>query len=375
MKIRLVALGILFFLTWNQNIQAQQSCVEKNPKNLEEMCPIELKLATLVPAGSTFHKLLVEMKRKLALKTTVTVNGEKKEKITMKIFAAGSQGTEASYVLKMRGSNPQINMAAISTVGLRLIAPEALVLDLPNLVKNKEEREHMLKTLGPDLKKSLETKGYIVLAWSDVGFTYFFTNQPRATVEDLKKSTLFFWDEDDTNLNVWKAVGFQSLVKGEMTHIQDNIRTDTINTLIYTNSLASAVAFVPNEKIKYRINLPFSGFTGAVIIKKTIWDQISKDVQDDMIKICEEQAKIVSNQSAADEAKVLAAMKSKTPALIDVSFPAEEKRKWDQLTDKTYQLLKEVANSPNESVRSKAIPAAWIDRAVTIVKEYRKTHP
>src|SRR5437588_3221410 len=88
-----------------------------------------LKIGTIAPEGSTWHKALQEM----AQKWTEASGGA----VKVKIYPGGTQGDEGGMVTKMRIG--QLNAAAISAVGLHDIAAEPEALAVPGLVRSYDE--------------------------------------------------------------------------------------------------------------------------------------------------------------------------------------------------------------------------------------------
>ena len=102
---------------------------------------VRIKLGTLAPQGSTWHKLLQEMSERWS-----QASGGK---VKLRIYAGGAQGSEGDMVRKMAVG--QLQAAAISNVGMHDVVPEPQVR--PNRLANvlSQRRARLLLDHADDL--------------------------------------------------------------------------------------------------------------------------------------------------------------------------------------------------------------------------------
>src|SRR5512135_820381 len=121
---------------------------------------IRIKLGTLAPAGTSYHKSLQAM-------------GEKWRKasdgaVQLVIFPGGTQGSEADMVGLMQTGN--LDAGLLTTGGLSEIDPGALAMQvMPMFFRTLDEMDYVAQKLRPQLDARLLAKGYVVLFWSDSG--------------------------------------------------------------------------------------------------------------------------------------------------------------------------------------------------------------
>ena len=153
-----------------------------------------IKIATLAPDGSSW------------MKTLNTINAEVREKtkgaVSFKIFAGGVLGDEKDMMRKMQIG--QIQGAGLSSGGLAAIYKEIDVIHIPFFFQNYEEVDSVLKKMGPNFKKGLEDNGYILLGWSEAGFTYLMSTVYVSSVNDLKKAKVWIWQESPMAKAIFK---------------------------------------------------------------------------------------------------------------------------------------------------------------------------
>ena len=123
--------------------------------------PLEIKLVTLAPLGTSPHVSLLKM-------------GEKWQKASggkVKLTVIGSYraGGEGAIVDKMAVGG--IDAALMTVVGLSAVNPDIDALSsIPMVYDSLEELDYVVSKLGPGLASRLEQKGYVLLFWSDIGW-------------------------------------------------------------------------------------------------------------------------------------------------------------------------------------------------------------
>lgn len=159
----------------------------------------KIKLATLAPTGSSFHKSLLAMKdawRKAS-------NGG----VDLVIYADGKLGGEADTVGLM--SVNSIQAAMLTGVGLAEVEfGVAGLQNIPMGFRDLAEVDYACGKLEPMLEKRLLEKGFVVLFWSDAGWVRFFSKEPVTYPEDLKKLKLFTWAGNPEQVVIYKSGGF-----------------------------------------------------------------------------------------------------------------------------------------------------------------------
>src|SRR5215208_1185208 len=89
----------------------------------------EFRMATLAPSGSPWMELLEKAGVEIAEKT--------ERRVTVKYYPGGQQGDERDFIRKFKLG--QLDGAALTAIGLALIDPSILVLQLPMLFETQEE--------------------------------------------------------------------------------------------------------------------------------------------------------------------------------------------------------------------------------------------
>lgn len=304
---------------------------------------IVVKLGTSAPQGSPWHNQLKDAANKWR-----DLSGGR---VALRIFAGGTMGDEGDMVKKMRIG--QLQAAALSTIGLHQVTPEPQALDVPLLVKDEAERDYLLAKMAPKLEKALADKGFIVLAWSEIGFTYFFSTKPRPTLPEMRTAKLFCWNGDPSSEKAWSAGGFKPVVLSAV-DIVPSLATGMIDTVVYTQTLVLALR--AHDKAKYMMDLPWSTLTGATVVDKRTWERIPADLQPQLKKVFEDLGKEGTTAAREMENKAKAKLKEQGVQIVHVTDEPE----WRKAVDAVRGVIRGVV-----------VPAATFDEVIQIVKDYR----
>ncbi len=118
--------------------------------------PGEIKLATLVPATSPWHKALLAMGN--------TVNKETAGRVTLTVYP-GSVYTESTIITQMRPGFEKYQATYISNIGLAELDESFSVLGMPFFMETDAEVRAVQKKLTPIAEQKLQAKGLHLLAW------------------------------------------------------------------------------------------------------------------------------------------------------------------------------------------------------------------
>src|SRR5512140_2583954 len=104
--------------------------------------PVKLKLGTLAPAGTSYHKSLLSMGEKWRQAS----NGA----VQLMVFPGGTQGSEADMVGLMQTGN--LDAGLLTAGGLSEIDLSALAMQvMPMFFRNLDEMDYVAQKLRPQL--------------------------------------------------------------------------------------------------------------------------------------------------------------------------------------------------------------------------------
>src|SRR5712692_10361932 len=163
--------------------------------------PLIIRMATLVPEGSSWHLVLKETLEKWK---AISVG-----RVVVRLDSGGVAGDDPDVVRKMRLGT--LNAGVLTEVGVAEIDKSVYALGVPMMYDSYDELYYVLEKMRPRLESSLDAKGFVVLNWADGGWVHFFAQKPVATPDDLKALKLFVWAGDANSVDLWKSAGFNPI--------------------------------------------------------------------------------------------------------------------------------------------------------------------
>jgi TRAP-type C4-dicarboxylate transport system substrate-binding protein len=308
--------------------------------------PVAVKLATVMPSGTSYHQIL----QRMGQSWRQAPGGG----VSLTIFAGGDMGGEADIVGRMQLGQLQAGM--LSVVGLSEIDKQVTALSyMPMMFRSTEEFDYIREQLRPELEKGLLDKGFVTLFWGDAGWVRFFAKQPILHPADLKKLKLFAWSGDNFQIDLEKALGFQP-VPLETVDIPSSLQT----------GLISAVSMPPFYALAYQIFGPaphmlevnWAPLVGATVITSKAWNSIPPATQQVLRK-------------AAEEAGVQMRATGRLEAEKSVKTMAERGLKVQKATPEVEAEWRSLAESVYPKIRGNMVPAAMFDKVQRLLAEYR----
>jgi len=221
-----------------------------------------LKIATLAPDGSSWHKAFKQVARK--------INELSGGRIAIKIYAGGVMGDEAAMVRKMRTG--QLDGAAVTNVGLGEINQQLLMLQLPLLFRTYDELDRVRNAMSDKFEGMLSSGGFRLSGWGDVGFTYLFSNSPIKRPADAKSTKMWVWDTDPVSKEVMKQAGVNAIPLS-VPDVLPSLQTGVVDA--FPNSPYGAIALQWYTKAAYITNLKLAVTIGGSVMTDKAWGTLS----------------------------------------------------------------------------------------------------
>jgi len=303
---------------------------------------VTIKLGTLAPNGSTWHNLLKEMAERWA-----EASGGR---VKLRIYAGGTQGSEGDMVRKMAVG--QLHAAAITNVGMHDIVKEPQAISAPGVIDSEAEFTHVFGKVEPELDKLLQSKGYVPLQWSQIGFIRIFCTNPYHAPAEMSDAKMFAWDGDPASVDAWKAAGFRPVVLSS-TDVVPSLQTGMINCIANVPLyMLTARLF---ERASHMIDMPWGYLVGATLVRKDAWDKIPADVRPKLLAIARELGARIDADVRKLNEDAVAAMKRQGLDVVRV-----DPGPWRAAAERAWPV-----------VRGKVVPAAFFDEVVRYREEFR----
>ncbi len=309
---------------------------------------VTIKMATLAPKGSSQMGLLEELKNKIYEETNNEVN--------FKIYPGGIQGDEKDVLTKIKLG--QLQGGAFTSNGMGRIAPELRVTDIPFLFKNYGEVTYVRAKLKNKMEKFLLDKGFVVVAWSDIGFVHTFSKEPigKDNIKDLK---VWVWGDDVLSNTVWQSIGVTPIALS-ITDVLTSLSTRLIDTAPCTPF--GAVAFRWYKKFNYISEIPSTNPSSAIIVSKKIWEKITPESRIKITKIADGYQNKMLSATRKANADCLQILKKSGIKVVPV-------------TDEGIQFVTDMQIKAREALVGKIYSRELLNETLGYLDEYRQMHP
>lgn len=273
-----------------------------------------VKLATLVPKGSSYHKSL------LAMGEAWKSGPEGGAPLT--VYPDGTMGGEADMVRRMRAG--QLQAALISVTGLREIDPSVTALqNLPFVYDDLDEAAAVRVALLPRIEKTIVDKGFVPLFFGDVGWVRFFTKEPVKTPDDMKHVKLFTWSGSTEQADFMKTVGWNPVLL-ETADILPGLQTGLIDGAPTVPFYALKGQFF--GVAKYMLEIDWAPLVGALVVTRKAWDELPPALRDHCRAAAAKTGAQITSDSRRENDEAVAAMQKR--GLVVQPMTPELKATW-----------------------------------------------
>ena len=307
---------------------------------------VRVKLATLAPRGSSFHKTLMAMGEKWR---SAPGGG-----VALTVYPDGAMGGEADAVRKMRIGQVQAGM--LTAVGLSEIDESVSAVQfMPMMFRSLEEVDTVNARMRPLLEKRIQDKGFVVLFWGDAGWIRLFSKEQALRPSDVKPMKLFSWAGDNRTLDIMKASGYKP-VPLETGDILPGFQTGLINavfTIPYYALTTQIYASAP-----HMLQLNWAPLLGGMVVTRKTWDSLPAETQASLRASAKEAGDQIKAHSRKEGDEAVEAMKKR--GLVVHPLTPELEAEWRRAAEAVYP-----------EIRSKVVPADLFDEVQRILREYR----
>jgi len=308
-----------------------------------------LRFATLVPRGSLYHRVLLEVgeawRRAEGAQAGFTV------------FTDGVQGDELDIVRRMRIG--QLNGAMISVVGLGAIEPGVTALQyMPLMFRSWEEVDAASQRLQPLLEQRISDRGFVVLYWGEAGWVRFFSKTPAVRPADFQRLKIFSWSGSPEQVELMRALGYQPVVL-ETADILPGLQTGLIDAVPVIASWALAAQI--DTIARHMLDIRWVPIVGAAVMTRKAWEGMSPSGQAAVRKASLRAGEELRAEREQADQSAIAAMHGR--GLQVHAVPADAQAEWQQLVANAYPRM-----------RGSMVPADMFDVVQQALTDFRAGH-
>lgn len=311
---------------------------------------MNIKLATVAPKGSIYHRVLQEIGAEWQ-----SAQGDNSRFL---IYPDGTQGSEANTVRRMRIG--QLDAAMLSVAGLKEIDESVTALQfMPLMFRSWDEFDYVHGHLRTELEQRLLDKGFIVLFWGEGGWVQFFSTTPRLTPEDYKSARIFQWAGTPAQVDMMKTMDYHPVVL-ELADILTSLQTGMIDVVPVAPMWA--LAFQLYGKARHMLNMNWVPIVGATVISVNAWETMKPEAREALLRAALKADVTLREHRSRQDENTIKALQANG---VTVHQPTQQiEQQWQEAIRKVWP-----------RVRGNMVPAEKFDRVVQLLAEYRSQKP
>ena len=308
--------------------------------------PALVKVATIAPQGSIYHRVLQEMGQ-----AYTRASGADARFI---IYPNSIQGTEADTVRRMRVG--QLDASMLTVVGLSEIDRSVAALQyMPMMFRSWEELDHVREKLRPALEAKLAAKGFVVLIWGEGGWVQFFTKEDIATPEQYRRARIFAWSGDIVQASVMKSQGYHP-VPIPLADILPALETGMVDAVPVAPLWALVGQFDRIARHMLRVN--WVPIVGATVMRRQTYEAMKPEARAALRAASDKATDALRAHREAQDEGSIRAMQARGLQVKELT--PELEAAWRALAEKSWP-----------HVRGTMVPAETFDRVQAILADYR----
>jgi TRAP-type C4-dicarboxylate transport system substrate-binding protein len=231
-----------------------------------------IKLASMVPENTPWGTAL----NKMSAQWSAATNGS----VRLQVYPNGSQGSETDVLRKLNTN--AIQAAVLTSFGLHKIAPEALTLSCPFLIRTDEELAEVWKNVRPDIETKINSGNYHSLAMVRGGWIKFFSRSPVLVPADLKRQKVGSFPSEPELAQAFRTMGYQIVIV-EQNQLLIRLNAGAIDA-VYQSPIASA-GFQYFGVAKNMASINIAPFIGGIVLNKHAWESIPEQYRGELQRI------------------------------------------------------------------------------------------
>jgi len=314
-----------------------------------QTAPTRIRLGTLAPQGTSYHRILQELGERWR---TVT-NGQ----VQLTVYA-GTMGSEAELVRRMRLG--QLQAGTLTVIGLEEIDPQVNALSvMPMMFRSDSEAAFVRRRLQPQLEQRLLDRGFVVLFWADAGWVQYFTRGAAIRPDDFRRLKMFVTAGSTEQIDLMRAEGWNPVAlewSDALTALQTGM-VDAIPTIPYY-ALAAQYYTVANHMLK----LDWAPLVGATVVNRRTWEALPEATRAAMLAAAQETGQRFQARAHLENDSAVTAMQRR--GLVVHEFTPQAEAEWRRMVEPLYP-----------RIRGSLVPADIFDQVVRLLAEYRAQRP
>jgi TRAP-type C4-dicarboxylate transport system substrate-binding protein len=309
----------------------------------------KLKVATIVPEGSSWMEGMREAARKIQEKT--------EGRVQFKFYPGGVMGSDETVLRKIRAG--QLHGGAFTSGALAPIYRDIDLYGIPLQFRSYDEVDYVRERMDAKLMSGLEQAGLVPLSISDGGFAYLMSQKPVRSVSDLDGTRVWIQEGDVMSQTAFDIAGI-SPTQLPIADVYTALQTRLIDTIAAPPM--GAIALQWHTRVKYLTDVPLTYLIGVFAIDAKTFGKLRPGDQEIVKEVMREAARTLELQDRKGDASAKQALRDQGIEFVTAATP-EEERRWHEIRDQALRVLRE----------KQVFTPATIDELERHLEEYRSS--
>lgn len=276
-----------------------------------------LKIATVAPDGTGWMQEMRAGAKEIERRT--------EGRVKFRFYPGGVMGDDQSVLRKIRIG--QLHGGVLTGGGASLIHPDAALYSLPFAFNDYTEVDHVRSTMDGELVAALKEKGFVSFGLTEGGFAYFLSNEPIATVAELRKRKVWVPEGDRVNRATLEAIGVAP-ISLPLTDVLTGLQTGLVDTV--ATSPIGAIALQWHTRVKYMVDAPLVYLYATMVVRDRVFDRLSKGDQAVVREVMSGVFERLNRQNRIDNESARDGLAAQGISIVE---PQERASQWQEAID------------------------------------------
>ncbi len=222
------------------------------------------KIASLAPEGSVW----VDAFKEFAAEVNEKTGGE----VGFRIYPGGIMGDDRAMYRKMRVG--QLHGGGFTMTGIADFVADFRVMAIPFLFHSYAEVDAVSARLQPLFQQRFSEQGLHLVAMTEVGFIYTFSNKPRVSLKDLQQAKTWAPSDDPLTSAFLESLKISPITLS-IPDVLSSLQTGLIDTAF--NSLYGSIVLQWFTKAPFVTDAPYGYAYGAFVMSGKAMAELSDE--------------------------------------------------------------------------------------------------
>ena len=200
--------------------------------------------------------------------------------------------------------------------GVSQTLPDVLALQMPFLFDSYAEVDYVLEKMDAFYRQGYEERGYVFLGWADIGFVHILSQQPVATVEDMRAQKVWQLPDEPLTSVLFRLAGVTS-VPLNIPDVLLGLQTNLIDVVYASPSATIVLQWF--TRAKYVTQLPINYTLGALLIDKRTFAKIPAADREHIHRIARQHMAALNQRNRRENDEAMTVLQANGLSLVEVN--------------------------------------------------------